>query len=85
MPTGCLVCSPFSTTSSGTMNVPGKGGKKTCCGAPLQAATNEMRDGGSALILVRLNVSPCVVNESRMIGSVSVVKADAGIDGLMSV
>lgn len=85
MPTGCLVCFPSSITISGTMNVPGKGGKKTCYGVPLQADTNEMRNGDSALILVRLNVSPYAVNESRMIGIVSVVKADAGIDGLMSV
>lgn len=80
MPMGCPVCFPSSTTISGTMNVPGKGGKKTCCGVPLQADMNEMRNGDSALILVRLNVSSCVVNKSRMIGSVSVVKADAGID-----
>lgn len=84
MPTGCLVCSPSSTTISGTTNVSGKGRKKTCCGVPPQADMNEMRDGDSAQILVRINASPHVMNESRMIGKLSVVKEHTRVDGLMS-
>lgn len=60
---GCLACFPSSTTISGTMNVSGEGRKKTCCGVPPQADTNEMRNGDSAQILVRINLSPYVMNE----------------------
>ena len=54
---GLRACSPSSTISSGTTNVPGKDGKTTCCGVPLPADTKETRSGDFAQILVRIKSS----------------------------
>jgi hypothetical protein len=71
---GCLACFLSSSKVTGTMTVSEKGRKSTCCGVPPQADTKKTRSGDSAQILVRINTSPYVMNESRMIGNLSVVK-----------
>lgn len=63
MPMGCLACFRSSSKISGTMSVFQKGTKSTCCGVPPQADMKKTRNGDSAQILVRINISLCVMNE----------------------